>query len=200
MLMCFALYECLLGTMCEVFKHILYSRARGSGQLEEFHSQLVVIWEIHAEVLSGILTSWDTHKFCVVTKQLESVWRASASLITAETDRLSDWKANRWMDGWMDNNNNNNNNLLHFYSVFLGVQSALHSKGDISSSTTNVQHPPGWCDSSHIAPERPPQTSLLVERRQWWSQSVYGDDLEARMVWPDRHILSLYLCIFVWTI
>ncbi len=36
----------------------------------------------------------------------------------------------------------------------------------ISASTTNVQHPPGWCDGSHIAPKRPPHTSLLVERRQ----------------------------------
>ncbi len=26
-----------------------------------------------------------------------------------------------------------NNNLLHLYSAFLGTQSALHSKGDISS-------------------------------------------------------------------
>ncbi len=57
-------------------------------------------------------------------------------------------------------------NLLHLYSAFLDTQSALHSKGAISSSTTNVQHPPGWCDGSHSAPERPPLTSLLVERRQ----------------------------------
>ncbi len=45
-----------------------------------------------------------------------------------------------------NNNNNNNNynyNLLHLYSAFLDTQSALHSKGAISSSTTNVQHPPG---------------------------------------------------------
>ncbi len=34
----------------------------------------------------------------------------------------------------------NNNNLLHVYSAFLGTQSALHSKGGISSTTTNVQH------------------------------------------------------------
>ncbi len=61
---------------------------------------------------------------------------------------------------------NNNNNLLHLYSAFLDTQSALHSKGAISSSTTNVQHPPGWCDGSHSAPERSPHTSLLVERRQ----------------------------------
>ncbi len=38
---------------------------------------------------------------------------------------------------------NNNNNFLHLYSAFLDIQSALHSKGAISSSTTNVQHPPG---------------------------------------------------------
>ncbi len=77
----------------------------------------------------------------------------------------------------------NNNNLLHLYSAFLGAQSTLHRSGGISSFTTNVQHPPGWCDGSHIAPERPPHTSLLVERRQsdeanqcmgiirrpWWS-------------------------------
>ncbi len=42
-----------------------------------------------------------------------------------------------------NNNNNNNNNLLHLYSAFLDTQSALHSKGTISSSTTKVQHPPG---------------------------------------------------------
>ncbi len=73
-------------------------------------------------------------------------------------------------------NNNNNNNLLHLYSAFLGSQSALHRRRGISSTTTNVQHPSGWCDGSHIVPECPTHSSLLVERRQWWSQSVYGDD------------------------
>ncbi len=72
------------------------------------------------------------------------------------------------------------NNLLHLY--FLDTQSALR-RGGISSTTTSVQHPPGWWDGSRIAPERPPHTSLLVERRQsdganrcmgiirrpWWS-------------------------------
>ncbi len=86
---------------------------------------------------------------------------------------------------------NKNNNLLHLYSTFLDTQRALHSKGAISSSTTNVQHPPGWCDGSHSAPERPPHTSLLVERRQsdeanqcmgmirrpWWSEA-------SGLVWP----------------
>ncbi len=72
-----------------------------------------------------------------------------------------------------------NNNELHLYSAFLGTQSPLHRR--ISSTTTNVQHSPGWCDGSHIAPERPPHTGLLVERRReganqnmirrpWWSE------------------------------
>ncbi len=87
-----------------------------------------------------------------------------------------------------------NNNLLHLYSAFLGTQSALHSKGLFSSSTTNVQHPPRWCDGSHIGPERPAHTSLLVERRQsdganqcmgmirrpWWSEAN-GE------IWPGCH-------------
>ncbi len=44
---------------------------------------------------------------------------------------------------------------------------------------------PGWCDGSHIAPERPPHTSVLMERREsdeanrcmgiirrsWWSEA-----------------------------
>ncbi len=86
---------------------------------------------------------------------------------------------------------NSNNNLLHLYSAFLDTQRALHCKGAISSSTTNVQHPPGWCDGSHSAPERSPHTSLLVERRQsdeanqclgmirrpWWSEA-------SGLVWP----------------
>ncbi len=61
---------------------------------------------------------------------------------------------------------NNYNNLSHLNITFLGTQSALHSKGGISSSTTSVKHPPGRCNGSHIVPERSPHTSLLVERRQ----------------------------------
>jgi len=35
-------------------------------------------------------------------------------------------------------------------------------EGLISSTTTNVQHPPGICNSSQIAPELLPHASLLV--------------------------------------
>ncbi len=37
----------------------------------------------------------------------------------------------------------NNYNLLHLYNAFLGTQTALQRRGGISSTTTNVQHPPG---------------------------------------------------------
>ncbi len=60
----------------------------------------------------------------------------------------------------------NSTNLLHLYSAFLGTQSALHRRGGISSTTPSVQHPPGWCNGSHVVPERPTHTSILVERRQ----------------------------------
>jgi len=60
--------------------------------------------------------------------------------------------------------------------VLFWVLKGLYIEGGISSTTTNVQHLPERRNGSHIAPERPPHTILLVERRQWWSQSVYGDD------------------------
>ncbi len=101
-----------------------------------------------------------------------------------------------------------NNNLLHLYSTFLDTQSALHSGGGVSSSTTSVQHPPGWCDGSHSAPERPPHTSLLMERRwcdeanqcmgmirrPWWSEAN-------GQIWPgcQGYTPTLYEYYFLMT-
>jgi len=54
--------------------------------------------------------------------------------------------------------------LSHLYSTFSGTSKCFtYGKGE-SPQPTNVQHPPGWSNGSHIAPERPPHTSLLVER------------------------------------
>ncbi len=50
--------------------------------------------------------------------------------------------------------------------IYIALEAHYIVRGEISSSTTSVQHPPGWSDGSHIAPERPSHTSLLVERRQ----------------------------------
>ncbi len=77
------------------------------------------------------------------------------------------------------------NNSLHLYSAFLGTQRASHGSGEYPQPPPMLQHPPGWGDGSHIAPECPPHTSLLVERRQsdeanqymgmtkrpWWSEA-----------------------------
>ncbi len=83
--------------------------------------------------------------------------------------------------------------ICYIYIALFWVLKVLYIEGGggISSTTTNVQHPPGWCDGSHIAPERPPHTGLLVERRQsdeanrcmgiswrpWWSEA-------SGLVWP----------------
>ncbi len=78
--------------------------------------------------------------------------------------------------------------ICYIYITLFWILKALYIEGGISSTTTNVQHPPGGCDGSHIAPERPPHTSLLVERRQsdeanqcmgmirrlWWSKANLG--------------------------
>ncbi len=65
---------------------------------------------------------------------------------------------------------------LHYLIFYIYIKLSKHSKlfplwEGICSFTASVQHPPGWYDGSHIAPERPPHTSSLVERRQ--SDEVY---------------------------
>ncbi len=84
---------------------------------------------------------------------------------------------------WYDIIINNNNNLLHLYSAFLGTQSALHSNGGISSSTTSVQHPPDDV-TAPIVRQNTPHTPAYwwrgdsdeanqcmgMIRRPWWSE------------------------------
>ncbi len=62
----------------------------------------------------------------------------------------------KWMNEWM----------MHLYSAFIvycHTPKALynHVGGGLSSTTTSVQHPLGWCDGSHstTAPVRSPHTS-----------------------------------------
>ncbi len=65
--------------------------------------------------------------------------------------------------------------MMHLYSALLCI--AVHPKrftiiwGGLSSTTTSVQHPFGWCDGSHstTAPVRSPHTG--GEEGEWWSQS-----------------------------
>ncbi len=53
----------------------------------------------------------------------------------------------------------------YIYIALFWVRKALYIEGGIllvHQTTTNVQHPPGWCDGSHIATECPPNTAY------WW--------------------------------
>ncbi len=64
--------------------------------------------------------------------------------------------------------------MLILYSAFLDTQSALHSKGGISSSTTSVQHPSGWWDAAIVCQNTPHTPATGGEETEWWSQSVYA--------------------------
>ncbi len=69
--------------------------------------------------------------------------------------------------------------MMHLYSAFcvlLYTQSALQSyRGGLSSATTSVQHPLGWCNGCHrtTAPVRSPHTSYrwrgerVIEPIKW---------------------------------
>ncbi len=102
-----------------------------------------------------------------------------------------------WMNEWCI--------YIALYCVLLYIQSALHScgGGGLSSTTTSVQHPLGWCDGSHstTAPVRSPHTSYrwrgerVIELIKWmgiirrpWLTRASGGNL-ARI--PGLHSYSL---------
>ncbi len=86
---------------------------------------------------------------------------------------------------------------IAFYCVLLYPQSALQSRrgGGLSSTTTSVQHPLGWCDSCHrtTAPVHSPHTSYrwreerVIEPIKWmgiirrlWMMRASGG------IWPGH--------------
>jgi len=56
--------------------------------------------------------------------------------------------------------------ICYIYIALFWVLKALYMEGGISSTTTVRIHLDD-ANGSHVAPERPPNTSLLVERRQY---------------------------------
>ncbi len=86
---------------------------------------------------------------------------------------ISKWKAKfEWMNEWMN---------MHLYSALLCI--VVHPKrftiiwGGLSSTTTSVQHPLGWCDGSHstTAPVRSPHTSYRWRGDRDRANQVDGD-------------------------
>ncbi len=74
---------------------------------------------------------------------------------------------------------------MHLYSALLCI--VVHPKhftiiwGGLSSTTTSVQHPLGWCDGSHrtTAPVRSPHTSYRWRGERDRANQVDGDYWEA---------------------
>ncbi len=101
--------------------------------------------------------------------------------------------------------------MMHLYSALLCI--AVHPKcftimwgrgGGLSSTTTSVQHPPGWCDDCHrtTAPVRSPHTSYrwreerVIEPIKWmgiirrpWLIRASGGNLASST--PGLHPYSL---------
>ncbi len=48
-----------------------------------------------------------------------------------------------------------------------------------------MQHPPGWCDGSHIPPECPPHTVLLVEEETEWMKPISVWGMMRRSWWTN---------------
>ncbi len=88
------------------------------------------------------------------------------------------------------------------YCVLLYTQSTLQSWGGLSSTTTSVQHPPGWCDGSHstTAPVRSPHTSYrwrgerVIEPSGWGLLGGHDWQGPVAAIWPWHwgYIPTLY--------
>ncbi len=95
----------------------------------------------------------------------------------------------RWMNEWC------------IYIVLYCTPKALDNhEGDLSSTTTCVQHPPGWCDGCHktTAPVRSPATSgeerviepikwLGIIRRPWLTRASGGNLARTPGYTPTRY-------------
>ncbi len=103
---------------------------------------------------------------------------------------------NKWMNEWCI--------YIALYCVLLYTQSTLQPcGGGLSSTTTSVQHPLGWCEGSHrtTAPVRSPHTSYrwrgerVIESIKWmgiirrpWLTRASGGNLAKT---PGLHPYSL---------
>ncbi len=100
--------------------------------------------------------------------------------------------------------------MKHLYSALLCI--VVHPKrftiiwGGLSSTTTSVQHPLGWCDGSHrtTAPVRSPHTSYRWREERDRANQVDGDYWEAmidkgqwREFGQDTGVISLLFTMSV---
>ncbi len=123
-------------------------------------SSLCAVWFWLVTVTSS---PWATN--CI--KREENVTWQLSLILWSKSCVYKLWM-NEWMNEWCT--------YIALYYVLLYTQSALQScGGGLSSTTTSVQHPLGWCDGSHrtMAPVRSPHTSYrwrgerVIESIQW---------------------------------
>ncbi len=105
--------------------------------------------------------------FCVLTL----FWRSLKQIEKSKSKQLENSEV---MNEWM----------MHLYSDLLCI--VVHQKrftimcggrgGDLSSTTTSVQHPLGWCDGCHrtTAPVRSPHTGYRWRGESHSANQVYA--------------------------
>ncbi len=113
-----------------------------------------------------------SHPCCLCTFSYpNSSFQSTLHLICFDTALCKQPHLSVWMNEWM----------MHLYSGLLCI--VVHPKhftiiwGGLSSTTTSVQHPLGWCDGSHrtTAPVRSPHTSYRWRGERDRANQVDGD-------------------------
>ncbi len=153
-------------------------------------------WRIHYFILHlRDLLPQDYKAFCITRKSKACYWGVVCI----------------WMNEWM----------MHLYSAFIVycctpkvLYNHVGGGGGISSTTTSVQHPLGWCDGCHrtTAPVRSPHTSYrwrgerVIEPIKWMGL-LGGHDWHGPVVgiWPGHRgytptiSLVLLFCFLIFT-
>ncbi len=129
---------------------LIRARQRRSGA----HSEMFSLWNMHAKYMVHVQTKAERTS-CIYSFGCFILLKASSA-----ANYLSCYM-NEWMNEWCI--------YIALYCVLLYTQSALQScggGGGLSSTTTSVQHPLGWCDGCHrtTAPVRSPHTRYRGER------------------------------------
>ncbi len=113
-------------------------------------------WRKSMHVHRGTLQKWHIKSIFVASKNYSWTIDFTWTTLTMSSQRFCELTAvgpllsmNEWCI------------YIELYCVLLYTQSALQSCGGLSSNTTSVQHPLGWCDGCHrtTAPVRSPHTS-----------------------------------------
>ncbi len=147
----------LAAAMCAQVAPVMLASMANSGRCLR-NSFTTSEWSFSAARWSGVWPRWNKHmshdgritviivRILLTTKTLEKQdWGNSRSNILLKNESIV-------LEYIL-------NTLLHLYIALFWVLKVLYIVRREISTTTSVQHAPGWRDSSHSVPERPPHTS-----------------------------------------